>query len=253
MQPVAQRGGRSTDNAHLTAKLASTRYSSPNYDERAQAVSMLVLHYTGMDSAGSALERLCDPAAKVSAHYVVDEQGEVFNLVPEEKRAWHAGVSCWRGELDINSASIGIELVNGGHDFGLPPYPRVQIAALILLCQDILARHQILPVNIVGHNEIAPDRKRDPGEHFAWTELANAGIGVWPMAQAGTASVTNSAEQQAHQNLFDIGYAVPDASHTQVLEFQRRYRPALINGVLDGETIDLIAQVKTLTQPDKPC
>ena len=158
-----------------------TSFFSPNFNDRALPISMLVLHYTGMENGRVAVGRLCDPEAKVSAHYVVHEEGHIHQLVEEGARAWHAGVGNWRGASDINSASIGIEIVNGGHNFpnedGLPPYPNAQINAVIALCHTLIERYHIQPWNIVGHSDIAPDRKEDPGEHFPWAGLAAAGIG----------------------------------------------------------------------------
>ena len=149
-----------------------TRRPSPNFDERALPVSMIVLHYTGMPDAEGALNRLTSPEARVSAHYLVDEQGEVFQLVDEEKRAWHAGKSYWRGITDVNSASVGIEIVNPGHEFGYRNFPDEQIASVIPLVADIKDRHGITRGNIVGHSDIAPARKEDPGELFPWGALA---------------------------------------------------------------------------------
>ena len=144
------------------------------------AIDMLVLHYTGMRSAAEALRRLTSPEAAVSAHYLIDEDGAVWRLVPEERRAWHAGVSYWRGRRDINSASIGIELVNPGHEFGYRAFPEAQVAALEVLCRDVLSRYQIPPRHVLGHSDVAPARKDDPGELFPWRRLARAGIGLWP-------------------------------------------------------------------------
>ena len=149
-----------------------TRCPSPNFDERQLPVSMIVLHYTGMPDAEGALNRLRSPDAKVSAHYLVDEQGEVFQLVDEEKRAWHSGRSYWRGITDVNSASVGIEVVNPGHEFGYRPFPDEQIASVIPLVADIKERHGIGRGNVVGHSDVAPARKEDPGELFPWWELA---------------------------------------------------------------------------------
>lgn len=163
---------------------ADNRYKadwrSPNFEERKNGVkpSMIIVHYTGMKTAQEALERLCSPESKVSAHYVVDEDGSIYQLVLEDKRAWHAGVSNWQGETDINSHSIGIELVNPGHEFGYRPFPDAQIEALIALCHDIRERHEIEWV--LGHEDVAPDRKQDPGELFPWSRLEQAGIGKLP-------------------------------------------------------------------------
>ncbi|PHS29135.1 MAG: N-acetylmuramoyl-L-alanine amidase [Robiginitomaculum sp.] len=204
---------------------------SPNHNERDLPVTMLVLHYTGMKSGAAAIERLRDPAAKVSAHYVLEEDGRIFQLVDENQRAWHAGVSFWRSITDINSASIGIEIVNGGHDFGLPAFPEVLMQALVPLCQGIIARHNIAAHNIVGHSDIAPGRKQDPGERFAWDRLAREGIGLWP----------TPTEPPPETNLFDdlahIGYGLDLASETEIITaFQRRYCPQNPSGKADAQT-----------------
>ena len=158
-----------------------TSLPSPNHDSRdGHAIDMLVLHYTGMASAPQALERLCDRDAKVSAHYVVGEDGEIFSLVDEENRAWHAGVSAWRGHTNINQRSIGIEIVNPGHEFGYRAFPKAQMQAVTALCKDIVSRHAIPARNVVAHSDVAPSRKEDPGELFDWKGLAEQGIGLWP-------------------------------------------------------------------------
>src|SRR4029077_12116286 len=155
---------------------------SPNHDARPEGgrVDMLVLHYTGMKTAAEAIDRLCDPAAKVSAHYAIDEDGTVWRLVEESRRAWHAGVSFWQGTRDVNAASIGIELVNPGHDWGYRAFPDAQMVALETLCHGLLLRHPIPRDRVVGHSDVAPLRKQDPGELFDWPRLAEAGIGLWP-------------------------------------------------------------------------
>src|SRR6201996_5388422 len=159
---------------------------SPNHDSRdGVPVDMLVLHYTGMTTAQAALDRLCDPAAKVSSHYTIDEDGTVYAHVPEARRAWHAGVSAWAGATNINARSIGIELVNPGHEFGYVPFAEPQIAALIDLAQTILKRHPIPPHRVLGHSDVAPARKEDPGELFPWAQLAEFGIGLWPSTKSG--------------------------------------------------------------------
>ena len=157
---------------------------SPNFDARTAPPDMLVLHYTGMPTGEEALARLRDPEAKVSAHYVVEEDGRVFALVPEERRAWHAGRSFWKGQTDINGASIGLEIVNPGHEFGYRPFPDAQIAAVMALVADVRSRWMVPDVNIVGHSDVAPDRKDDPGELFPWKRLAEAGHGLWVEAPA---------------------------------------------------------------------
>ncbi len=213
--------------------------SSPNFNDRVLPVSLLVLHYTGMETGEAAIERLADPAAKVSAHYVVGEDGTIISMVDEGKRAWHAGLSYWRGITDINSASIGIEIVNGGHDFGLPDFPDAQIRAVIALCRQITARHGIAPVNVVGHSDIAPGRKIDPGEKFPWERLAREGVGLWPDG----ASPAELDETRAALLLAAIGYNPDLPLETLLTEFQRRYRPARFDGVLDAQTMGLIEAV----------
>ena len=190
---------------------------------------MLVVHYTGMQSAEAALARLCDPAAKVSAHYLIDEDGKVHRLVAEDKRAWHAGLAYWRGQRNINARSIGIELVNPGHEFGYRPFPEPQMTALIALAGDILSRHAIPARNVVGHSDVAPDRKLDPGELFDWPRLAAAGIGLWP----GESSA-DGTDRDIRALLTDYGY---DPSARQSLSaFQRHFRPARIDGIADDES-----------------
>ncbi|WP_439634017.1 N-acetylmuramoyl-L-alanine amidase [Glycocaulis sp.] len=216
--------------------MTRTRHPSPNFNDRSLPVSMLVLHYTGMETGRAAIDRLADPAAKVSAHYVVEEDGSVIAMVDETKRAWHAGLSYWRGITDINSASIGIEIVNGGHDFGLPDYPPAQISAVTALSREIIARHAIAPVNVVGHSDIAPGRKIDPGEKFPWEMLAREGVGLWPDG----AVPARPDEPRAADLLNAIGYN-PDLPLSILLtEFQRRYRPVRLDGVLDDERMGLI-------------
>src|SRR5258708_29166259 len=158
---------------------------SPNFDARPMAtpVDILLLHYTGMETGAAAVGRLCDPDAKVSAHYTVDEDGTIFSHVREECRAWHAGVSYWAGDRDINARSIGIEIVNPGHEFGYRSFPDAQIEAVIRLAQDIFSRHPIPAERVLGHSDVAPARKLDPGELFPWGELALAGIGLWPQTR----------------------------------------------------------------------
>jgi N-acetylmuramoyl-L-alanine amidase len=207
---------------------------SPNFDERDPAVPLhyIVLHYTGMKTADEALQRLSDPAAKVSAHYVIDEAGQVFHLVNESKRAWHAGQSFWSGVTDINSASIGIELVNPGHEFGYVPFPAAQIASLKTLIADIIKRHKLnAKAALLGHSDIAPDRKTDPGELFPWQELAQAGFGQWPTPD----DRTPLTEAEAQQLLRDIGY--DPTAKSSLLAFQRRYDPKNLTGKLEPETV----------------
>ena len=215
---------------------------SPNHEPRPEGalVDMLVLHYTGMKTGAEALERLCDPAAKVSAHYLIAENGDVHSLVAEDRRAWHAGVACWRGHADVNSRSIGIELVNPGHEFGYRPFPEDQMAALVDLARDIVARHRIPAINVVGHSDVAPERKTDPGELFDWGRLAQAGIGVWPFQHGGHGDwpPAKAGPETFRAKLDRIGYCVDGTELATVLTaFQRRFRPARIDGAMDEETL----------------
>ena len=235
-----------------------TQRQSPNFNARALPVSMLVLHYTGMETGRAAIDRLCDQEAQVSAHYIVEEDGCILQLVDDDQRAWHAGVSSWNGITDVNSASIGIEIVNGGHDFGLPDFPDAQINALIPLCKRIIADHDIQPRNIVGHSDIAPDRKDDPGEKFPWAGLAAAGIGLWPGEGNGDRRILFEPGDRdrgvtlLQQALAGLGYGVTlDGVMTEqmvhvVRAVQRRYRPEQIDGIVDMETFDLVSRLARL-------
>ena len=210
---------------------------SPNHDSRNEegrgggAIDMLLLHYTGMPSAEAALSRLTDPAARVSAHYTIDEDGTIYVHVPEARRAWHAGVSHWAGLDNVNANSIGIELVNPGHEWGYRPFPEAQIAALIPLCHSILARLPIPSARVLGHSDVAPSRKEDPGELFPWARLAEAGIGLWPQKREpglGPEALTR------------FGYD-PNAPQDKVITaFQRHFRPRKLDGVWDAECGELL-------------
>lgn len=205
---------------------------SPNHDERTLPVTILVLHYTGMADAASAISRLTDPEAKVSSHYLIAEDGQVMRLVPEERRAWHAGKSSWRGVTDVNSASIGIELVNPGHELGYRPFPKAQMDALIPLISAITSRHPIEPANVVGHSDIAPQRKQDPGELFDWELLAKLGLALRrPRHGLADPHWTPGGFLLALQR---FGYDVSDGP-AAVTAFQRRFRPETIDGIADGE------------------
>ena len=217
---------------------------SPNHGPRPDGVpvDLVVLHYTGMRTAGAALARLCDPAARVSAHYLIDEGGESYRLVGEARRAWHAGVSCWAGEADVNGRSIGIELANPGHEFGYRAFPEAQLRALEALLADILARRRIDPARVVGHSDVAPLRKRDPGELFPWRRLAAQGLAWWP---PGAGAGAEPDEGRARAALARCGYGWTGEDLSAVLAaFQRRFRPARCDGVLDGETMGLIAAIE---------
>ena len=213
---------------------------SPNWDERALPVSMVVLHYTGMRTAGEALERLVDPEAKVSAHYLIDEDGQVISLVPEDKRAWHAGKSYWRGITDVNSASIGIELVNPGHEWGYRPFTDAQMGALLPLLADIVNRHDIAPTNVVGHSDIAPARKDDPGELFDWDMLAKLRLAL-PIPKPKMWLVYDNPGA-FYLALERFGYDISDG-RAAVRAFQRRWRPHRIDGEIDGQIGGLLFEL----------
>lgn len=213
---------------------------SPNYNDReGVAVDMLVMHYTGMRSAEEALDRLCDPAAKVSAHYVIEEDGTIHTLVDEEHRAWHAGVASWRGADNINSRSVGIELVNPGHEFGYRAFPKSQVSAAIDLCHGILARHDIPARNVVGHSDVAPSRKEDPGELFPWRALATQGIGLWPSANADAPIVD---QHDVERTLQGVGYDINDLP-AAIKAFQRHFCPAHMDGTANDATRRSLAAV----------
>lgn len=206
------------------------KYSSPNYNDRVgyDAPNMIVLHYTGMKTAEEALERLCDTKSEVSAHYVIDEKGKSHQLVEDDKRAWHAGKSYWGGETDINSASIGIEIVNPGHEFGYEDFKSAQIKALIKLCQSLIIKYSIPPTRILGHSDVAPDRKYDPGHLFPWQELAALDIGIWPVPmemdyQAAEDMILN--QSGFLELLYTLGYSPQASSEGAIVAFHRRYYP----------------------------
>jgi N-acetylmuramoyl-L-alanine amidase len=219
---------------------------SPNQDARpaGQPVDTLVLHYTGMQTGAAALARLRDPGAKVSSHYLVEEDGAVFRLVPEDRRAWHAGVSHWRGRAGLNDTSIGIEIVNPGHEWGYRPFPALQMAAVCDLCLAILGRHPVAARDVVAHSDIAPDRKQDPGELFDWEGLAANGVGLWP-ARLPPAP----APGEAGALLTAIGYRADLPLAVLLGAFQRRWRPALVDGQADAETLARLAAVAALAAP----
>ncbi len=210
---------------------------SPNHDARPGPVTLLLLHYTGMVSGAAALERLRDPSAKVSAHYLVEEDGRVFHLVPEDRRAWHAGLSLWAGEETLNGCSIGIEIVNPGHEWGYRDFPQTQIAAVTALCRDILTRHRIAPARVLGHSDVAPARKEDPGERFPWEQLAAQRVGLFPPSDL---AVGEDAPELAHwqADLAAFGYGIAPTGlldrQTQIVTraFQRHFEPEVFqNGV----------------------
>lgn len=241
---------------------------SPNYDERVGgAPDMILLHYTGMQSGEAALKRLCDPESKVSAHYLVFEDGRIVQCVPEERRAWHAGVSSWAGETDVNSRSIGIEVVNPGHEFGYRDFPLRQTAAVISLCRAILTRRgPIPPERVLAHSDVAPSRKQDPGERFPWQLLYDSGIGHWvrpaPLNVEGqTLRIGEQGEAVARlqRMLASYGYGMEptgrfdDDTRDVVTAFQRHFRQARVDGIADTSTLrTLRALTETLPKRDVP-
>ncbi len=215
-------------------------HPSPNFGARAKGavIDILLLHYTGMTEAGAALARLCDPAAAVSAHYLVDETGQIYSLVSEDHRAWHAGEARWAGDSDVNSRSIGIELANPGHDLGYQDFPEAQIAALITLAQTILARHPIPWGRVLGHSDVAPCRKQDPGERFPWPQLAASGIGLTPPSDLAPLDAVPQVDGFIGA-LARFGYTVVDTANTAhtdeiIAAFRRHFRPDHLTGPLDG-------------------
>ncbi len=224
---------------------------SPNFDDRDQPISIAVLHYTGMEDAASAIARLRDPEARVSCHYLIAEDGQVFRMVPEDKRAWHAGQSYWRGITGVNSVSIGIEIVNPGHEFGYRDFPDAQMDAVISLVSDIRTRWTIPDARIIAHSDLAPDRKQDPGERFPWKRLASLGHGLWfePAAERIAAlGVPLALGDEGlgvivlRAGLHRLGYGLQpggdddEATKLTVEAFQRHWRPAQVDGIADGET-----------------
>ncbi len=231
---------------------------SPNFNDRqgGAPVDILVLHYTGMPNAEAALELLTTVEGKVSSHYMVGEGGAVYSLVAENMRAWHAGVSSWGGATDINSRSIGIEIVNPGHEFGYRPFTPVQIEAVIALCKGILQRWPITPARVLAHSDVAPGRKIDPGELFPWDELARHGIGRWPRlhtADTGLLAIApgDRGEHVARLQgeLVRYGYGLEatgvfdERSQAVVSAFQRHFRRSRFDGVADADTQFILADL----------
>lgn len=219
-----------------------------NFSDRVEGstIDKLILHYTGMNSSEESLTRMCDRTSEVSAHYLIDEDGTITQLVDEEKRAWHAGVSFWAGETDINSQSVGIELQNPGHDWGYRDFPDEQIFSLVELASDILIRHQIPAKNVLGHSDVAPDRKQDPGELFPWQRLATKNIGYWPTTDLDE-ETSQIPDEKLLKMLVDIGYNPKSPLPAVLKAFQRHFRPAKFDGTADLETCRLIAACAKIT------
>jgi N-acetylmuramoyl-L-alanine amidase len=245
---------------HADSSLVTEIKASPNHGERKNDanIDMLVLHYTGMQDATAAIKHLCQPGTDVSAHYVVLEDGQIVQCVAEARRAWHAGQAFWNGETDINSCSIGIEIVNPGHDYDYPDFPRRQIAAVTALCRSILTRHRIRGDRVVGHSDVSPTRKRDPGEKFPWRILHRSGIGHWvepapltPSDRVYVLGESSPAVSEAQALLARYGYAVGNSNYVDgatrdaLAAFQRHFRPQRVDGALDSSTLktlkDLLA------------
>ena len=246
------------------SSIVSDIIPSPNHGERSKGrqPDMIVLHYTGMPDVEGAIAQLCTAGTEVSAHYIVLEDGRIVQCVPESKRAWHAGVSAWAGEEDINSCSIGVEIINRGHDWGYPDFPLRQIAAVIALCRGIMLRRRVAPHRVLGHSDVAPGRKKDPGEKFPWHSLANSGVGHWvqpaPIVrgdalQLGAISDNVSNMQAAFRR---YGYNIPtngkfDGPTMEVVTaFQRHFRPERVDGIADRSTMATLHALLESLPPD---
>ncbi|MEM8934809.1 MAG: N-acetylmuramoyl-L-alanine amidase [Pseudomonadota bacterium] len=219
---------------------------SPNFDARGRAIDMIIFHYTGMESGAAALARLRDPEAKVSAHYLVEENGDVYQLVADDNRAWHAGVASWKGESDINARSVGVEIVNPGHEFGYRDFPEAQIESVLSLVRGLVDRHGVKPTYILGHSDVAPRRKEDPGEKFPWRRLADEGLALAPYDGDGESGGVVSYED-ALRALSKIGYDAPPGDHAAaLLAFQRRFCPASLGQGFDKRTKAALVSVSTM-------
>lgn len=231
---------------------------SPNRDARTSNVDMLILHYTGMPSGREALDRMRDPEARVSAHYMIGEDGGVIQLVDESERAWHAGVACWKGQTDINSRSVGIEIVNPGHEFGYTRFPDEQMDAVVGIAQIVIDRHGIHASRVLGHSDVAPQRKQDPGEKFDWPWLARHGVGLWPfekpaigLGEGPVLALGDEGEPVAaiQKLLHEYGYEVginglmDQATVNVVAAFQRHFRPARVDARIDPETAERLVEL----------
>ncbi len=236
---------------------------SPNTGPRRNGarVSLLILHYTGMASAERARDWLCNPVSHVSSHYLVDERGCITQMVGEEMRAWHAGVSTWRTDHDVNSSSVGIEIHNPGHTLGYVDFPEPQMRAVSALCRDILSRHEIAPRDVLAHSDVAPQRKIDPGEKFDWRRLNGQGIGHWvepaPLAEGEVWKPGDHGEKitDLQRALADYGYGVDlngiydKRTKAVVCAFQRHFRPALVDGLADVSTVATLERLRRALEP----
>jgi len=247
------------------SSIASDVIPSPNFGERnnGRLPDMILLHYTGMPDVEGAITQLCTPGTEVSAHYIVLEDGRIVQCVQEDKRAWHAGVSNWAGEDDINSCSIGIEIVNRGHDWGYPDFPLRQVAAVIALCRGIMLRRNIPAHRVLAHSDVAPARKKDPGEKFPWHSLANSGVGHWvqpaPIVRGETLQLGAISDDVSNMQaaFAKYGYGIPvtgkfdGATLEVVTAFQRHFRPAKVDGIADRSTMATLHALLT-SLPDEP-
>jgi N-acetylmuramoyl-L-alanine amidase len=234
------------DSSIASDVIASANYGDRNMD---RLPDMILLHYTGMPDVEGAIAKLCTAGTDVSAHYIVLEDGRIIQCVPEAKRAWHAGVAFWAGEEDINSCSIGVEIVNKGHDWGYPEFPLRQIAAVIALCRGIMLRRKVPSHRVLGHSDVAPFRKKDPGEKFPWHSLANSGVGHWvqpaPIVRGETLRLGSVSDdvRNLQQALARYGYGIPvngkydTATSEVVTAFQRHFRPGRVDGIVDHSTL----------------
>jgi N-acetylmuramoyl-L-alanine amidase len=241
--------------------LRCARIASPNHGKRRAGVDMLVLHYTGMPNAEGAIARLTDPRSQVSSHYLIHNEGEIFALVREDRRAWHAGQSSWRGQKDLNSRSIGIEIDHPGHDGGNPPFSSVQIDAVIALCRDITSRWPIPSARVLAHSDIAPSRKQDPGERFPWQELHRAGIGHFvapaPLSNGPTLALGDQGPkvEELQASLAGYGYAIEatgfygEETQSVVRAFQRHFRPGRADGIADPSTQATLRELRVALTP----
>lgn len=238
--------------------LVASLHPSPNIEPRRGVgqPDMLLLHYTGLKSCAKAIDWLSRPESKVSCHYVVDEAGRITQMVAEDQRAWHAGQARWGGETDINSASVGIEVHNPGHDLGYPDFPEAQLRALEALCRDIIVRHDIRPERVLGHSDVAPTRKKDPGEKFPWQRLARAGIGHWAPPEPVAWADPGIARDAAGPLVADVqgllrryGYGIEPTGGIDpltefvVTAFQRHFRPERVDGRIDQSTITTLERL----------
>ena len=246
------------------SSIASDVIPSANFGDRnkGRLADMILLHYTGMPDVEGAIAQLCTAGTDVSAHYIVLEDGRIVQCVPESKRAWHAGVSCWAGEEDINSCSIGVEIINRGHDWGYPDFPLRQIAAVIALCRGIMLRRKVSSHRVLAHSDVAPARKKDPGEKFPWHSLANSGVGHWvqpsPIIRSDTLKLGIISEEvrDLQYALAKYGYGVPitgkyDGPTMEVVtSFQRHFRPARVDGIADLSTLTTLHALLSSLPPD---